>query len=98
MTIQENGRFGGTEEGLARHQQFNRFGSAIAGQPVVKVIGDICKPFKHMEKVSSRVADSTLSCFLTLPLLPPTSLSSFPIHYPFPLLGHPGRHDDDHAV
>jgi hypothetical protein len=42
---------------LARHEQFDRFGSAIAGQLFLKVTGEICKPLKRMEKVLSRESE-----------------------------------------
>jgi hypothetical protein len=55
MIIQENGLFGCAKEGLARHQQFDRFISVISGQLFVKVIVYRDKPFKHMKKGSFRV-------------------------------------------
>jgi hypothetical protein len=55
MTIHENGRFRRPEKGLARHEQFDMFGSAITDQLFVNVIGEIYKQFKCRENVSSMI-------------------------------------------
>jgi hypothetical protein len=51
LNFQNARRFGLVWFGLARRQQCDRFGSRIAGALFVKVIGEIYKPFKHMQKV-----------------------------------------------